>query len=214
MLDAEKLVETQRLYSRLCDYWHEVDTNRGRDAASYYTEGAMFVTSKTSYVGRTQIAEFYRWRAQRGPRVAVHLVNNFRAAFHDDNSATTTWYLTLFADDGEPVLPTAPPILVALVTDQNVRDGEGRWFFSSRSFDTLFEGGVPVTNPVLSIEMSRFVALRQSVPRGHGRMAAFLVAIRRGGTEGPCAPDGLISGHRFIARVERLLASALRVRGA
>jgi hypothetical protein len=154
MYEGARLSETQRLYLQLCDYWHEVDTNGGRNAASYYTEGAAFVTRKTAYVGRDQIAEFYSWRAQQGPRVAVHLVNNFRATFHDDQTATTTWYLTLFAHDGEAVLPTAPPILIALVTDHNVRETNGRWLCSRRSLETLFEGGVPVTNPVLPTAVS------------------------------------------------------------
>lgn len=155
MVEAEQLLETQRLYARLCEYWHEVDTNWGRNAASFYTEDAAFVTRKASYVGRDEIAEFYRWRSQQGPRIAVHLVNNLRAQFHDDGSATTTWYLTLFAHDGEPVLPTSPPILIALMTDENVRDSQGVWLCSRRHFETLFEGGAAVTNPVLPREAGR-----------------------------------------------------------
>jgi hypothetical protein len=124
-------------------------SGEGRNAAVYYTADAVFVTRKASYVGRAQIAEFYSWRAQRGPRLAVHLINNFRATFHDDETASSTWYLTLFAHDGVAVLPTAAPILIAHVTDQYVRNAVSQWHCSYRSFETLFEGGVPVTNPVL-----------------------------------------------------------------
>ena len=149
MLDTLKLTETQKLYAQLCDYWHDVDTNWGRNAGLYYTEDAVFETKKTNYVGRAKIEEFYRWRLDKGPRVAVHLVNNFRVEFLDESNATSTWYLTLFARDGEPVLPTAPPILICLMTDRNVKGADGRWLCSRRTFDTWFEGGVPTTNPVL-----------------------------------------------------------------
>ena len=47
---------------------------------------------------------------KRGKRLAVHAVNNFRAQFEDENHATCTWYMLLYAADGVAVLPTHPRI--------------------------------------------------------------------------------------------------------
>lgn len=149
MNDAEKVTATLTLQAQLADYWHDVDTNWGRNAGDYYTDDAVFETLKTSYHGRAKIQEFYQWRLDRGPRVAVHAFTNFRAVFEDDTHATSTWYLHLYALDGKPVLPTAPPIQIALMTDKCVRGSDGIWRYAHRKFGSLFEGGAPTTNPIL-----------------------------------------------------------------
>jgi hypothetical protein len=149
MTDAEKMAATVHLQGLLADYWHDVDTNWGRNAGDYYTEDAIFETSTTKYTGRAMIQEFYQYRLNRGPRVAVHAFTNFRVAFHDDTHATSTWYLHLYAHDGEPILPAAPPIQIALMTDKCLKGHDGKWRYTHRLFRSLFEGGVPTTSPVL-----------------------------------------------------------------
>lgn len=146
---TERLLATQELSALLMEYWHDVDTNWGRNAGSYYTEDALFEGPEASYRGRAKIEQFYRWRETRGKRVAVHAASNFRVAFEDDNHATCTWYLILYAADGEPILPTHPPITVSLVTDKVQRGSDGRWLYSGRRFVTWFQGGTPPTNPNL-----------------------------------------------------------------
>ncbi|HTM77401.1 MAG TPA: hypothetical protein VL133_07210, partial [Devosia sp.] len=69
MIDQARLAVTQELQLLLADYWHDVDTNWGRNAGSYYTDDAVFETIKTSYRGRKQIEAFYQYRLDRGPRV-------------------------------------------------------------------------------------------------------------------------------------------------
>ena len=149
MNELDRLIATQQLHARLSDYWYDVDTNWGRNAGDYYTDDAVFETSRTSYRGKAKISEFYQWRIDRGPRVAVHAFTNFRVVFHDADHATSTWYLLLFAHDGKPVLPTAPPNQIALMTDTCVRGADGVWRYSHRKFDSMFEGGAPTTNPIL-----------------------------------------------------------------
>ena len=149
MTDTEKLAATLQLQLQLADYWHDVDTNWGRTAGDYYTDDAVFETSRTSYNGKAKIREFYQWRLDRGPRVAVHAFTNFRVKFEDDHNATSTWYLHLYANDGEPILPTAPPIQIALMVDKCVKGSDGKWLYKHRKFGSLFEGGVPTTSPIL-----------------------------------------------------------------
>jgi hypothetical protein len=116
MNEIDKVIATQQLHAQLSDYWHDVDTNWGRNAGDYYTDDAVFETNRTSYHGKAKIREFYQWRIDRGPRVAIHAFTNFRVVFHDDSHATSTWYLLLFAQDGKPIMPTAPPIQIALMS--------------------------------------------------------------------------------------------------
>ncbi len=149
MNTTERMLATQELYTRLMDYWYDVDTNWGRKAGQFYTEDAVFEGTAASYRGRAKIEQFYAWRLKRGPRVAVHVVNNFRAVFQDDTHATCTWFLTLYAADGKPVLPTHPPIQIAHITDTCIKGEDGQWRYSYRKFENLFEGGTPTTNPNL-----------------------------------------------------------------
>jgi hypothetical protein len=141
----ERLRITRELEATLVDFWYDVDTNWGRRAGEFYTEDGVFEASEQTYRGRARIEEFYRYRLGRGPRVAAHTVSNFRAVPESPNAATSTWYLILYAQDGAPILPTAPPIQIALATDRCVRCEDGRWRYKHRKFEVWFKGGVPTT---------------------------------------------------------------------
>ena len=139
----------QELQALLHDYWHDVDANWGRNAGTYYTDDADFVGEAATYSGRAKIQAFYSWRVAQGPRLAVHAVNNFRVESLEADRARATWYLLLYAANGEPVLPTHPPITISLVTDDYVRGADGEWLCARRAFKTLFQGGAPAHNPKL-----------------------------------------------------------------
>jgi hypothetical protein len=141
----DKLRIAAELQGMLADFWHDVDTNWGRQAADFFTEDGVFEASERSYVGRSKIEQFYRYRQDRGARVAVHSVANFRAEPSGPNEAMCTWYLILYACDGEPILPAAPPIQIALATDHCLRGKDGRWRYHHRKFSTLFKGGAATT---------------------------------------------------------------------
>lgn len=144
----DRIRARQELEMLLIDYWHDVDTNWGRNAHEYYTEDGIFESTRASYHGRQKIKAFYQYRVDRGPRVAVHAVTNFRVELESATKATCHWFLLLHANDGKPILPTAPPIQIAHMTDQCVKV-DGRWLYAHRKFETWFEGGVPTTNPNL-----------------------------------------------------------------
>lgn len=149
-LDKERLVLTHELQALLIDYWHDVDTNWGRNAPEYYTPEGIFVGPSASYHGKEKIRAFYTWRETRGARSVVHAVHNFQAVFDGaPDKALCHWFLMLYAADGKPILPTHPPIQIAYMTDRLIRlDNEG-WKVTYRRFDTWFEGGTPATNPTL-----------------------------------------------------------------
>ena len=135
----------QELEMLLADYWHDVDVNFGRNAADFYEEDAVFHSQYVRHEGREQIRKFYQFRRDRGARTAVHVATNFRVESFTETEAVTTWYMQLFAHDGTPVHPTAPPIQIAFMTDVCRRQPDGRWLYKERKFDILFEGGVPTT---------------------------------------------------------------------
>jgi ketosteroid isomerase-like protein len=146
---TERLLATVELESLLADYWHDVDTNWGRTAHDYYTDDAVFIGPEASYQGKAKIREFYAWREQRGARTVIHAVNNFRAVFGSPTQATCSWYLSLYAADGLPILPTHAPITISMMTDKCIKVADGRWLYTYRRFVTWFQGGTPPTNPKL-----------------------------------------------------------------
>ena len=152
LIDEDRLKLTQVLHHLLIDYWHDVDTNWGRNAPNYYTQDGQFVGPAAAYEGREKIRAFYAWREKRGDRTVVHSVQNFQAVFDGSpDKALCHWFLMLYAADGKPVLPTHPPIQIVYMTDRLVNTDEG-WKVTYRKFDVWFEGGTPATNPVLDKE--------------------------------------------------------------
>ena len=148
-ISAERLALTQELHALVIDYWHDVDTNWGRNAPDYYTPDGIFIGSAANYKGREKIRAFYKWRENRGARTVVHSVHNFQAIADGADKALCHWFLMLYANDGTPVLPTHPPIQIAYMTDHLIRDPADGWQLTSRKFETWFEGGTPTTNPNL-----------------------------------------------------------------
>jgi len=130
----------------LLDYWHEVDTNWGRQAHEFFTADGVFRNSVgKAREGQDAIKEFYGMRHDRGPRVVRHVVTNLRVQPAVGEEVTSSWILQIFASDGEPPLPSEPAILLADVTDVCRRDAGGRWRYVSRRIDGLFKGEKPTT---------------------------------------------------------------------
>lgn len=152
--DPARAELTAYLQVMLGDYWHDVDTNWGRNAAMFYTEDAVFHGSKSTYRGRSEIAAFYRWREERGARQAVHAFANLRVVQLSETEAESTWYLLLYAGDGPAPLQSGAPNLVALMTDSLVRQPDGNWLYASRRFSPIFESATGTTNPDAS-QLSR-----------------------------------------------------------
>jgi len=57
-IGEDRLALTQHQHALLIESWHDVDTNRGRNAPDYYSEDAEIVGSKNSYRGREKIRAF------------------------------------------------------------------------------------------------------------------------------------------------------------
>jgi hypothetical protein len=145
-MDAAKKREIAfDLHNKLVAYWHDVDFNWGLNAASYYTEDGVFESGGVApYTGRGEIEEFYAFRRDRGARVALHAIVNFRCEVESETSANGAWVCMLYAHDGEAPQPTAPPINVSLVKDVYVLQ-DGEWLVKRRTWNGMFKGGAAAT---------------------------------------------------------------------
>ncbi|MBO9711774.1 hypothetical protein [Sphingomonas sp.] len=138
----ERAIATAELEMGLADFWHDVDTNWGRDAGSYYAPEAVYASGRLHLEGRDKIQDFYSWREGRGARVAVHAFSNFRAEFDDAGGATAHWYMLLWAADGEAPLESRVPTRISRATETFRWDeGEQRWLCTRRELVNLFKGG-------------------------------------------------------------------------
>ncbi len=152
MTPEQRAIETQVLYQNLVDYWYEVDLKGGTGVSAMYVEDGIFQAGPGKpLVGRAQIEQFYAWRQDRGTRISRHVVANFRAEFADARHATTYHIMMLYAADGQPVLPSAPPIFIGDGIDRCVKGEDNVWRYLERSFTPLFMGGVAPTVPPESI---------------------------------------------------------------
>ena len=129
------------------DYWFDVDHRWGRHASEMYLNAGVFEIGDERMQGREAVRAFYGWREGRGARVARHVISNLRVMPRAQDHADVDAILCLYAADGAPVLESKPPILLADVTAECVRDVDGRWRFASHLLQPVFAGGAPITVP-------------------------------------------------------------------
>ncbi|HEY4214439.1 MAG TPA: nuclear transport factor 2 family protein [Steroidobacteraceae bacterium] len=151
MTPEQRAAASQVLYMNMIDYWYEVDLNGGAGVSEMYVEDGIFHGGGKPLVGRAAIEQFYTWRTNRGARISRHVITNFRAEFTDETHAMTYCVMMLYAADGTPVLPSAPPIIITDLIDRCVKCDDGKWRYIERTFVPLFMGGAPTTVPPESI---------------------------------------------------------------
>ena len=151
MTPEQRAAATQVLYMNMIDYWYEVDMKGGAGVSQMYVEDGIFNGGGKPLVGRAAIEQFYTWRQDRGARTSRHVITNFRAEFADETHATTYCVMMLYAADGVPILPAAPPIITTDLIDRCVKCDDGKWRYIERTFVALFMGGAAPTVPPESI---------------------------------------------------------------
>ena len=154
MTPEQRASATQVLYMNMIDYWYAVDLKGGAGVSEMYVEDGIFNGGGKPLIGRAAIEQFYTWRQDRGARTSRHVITNFRAEFADETHATTHCVMMLYAADGPPVLPSAPPIIITDLIDRCVKCDDGKWRYLERTFVPLFMGGTPATVPPDSISES------------------------------------------------------------
>lgn len=147
MSKFDRLAVSAELEAMNIDYWYQVDHCWGQTAHEYFEPGGTFAIGGRAFAGRDEIREFYGWRKSRGDRTVRHVITNFHVLHAEDGRAKTTSILSIYAADGNPVLPSHPPIQLSDLDDECILGPDNRWLYRSRHIVPLFEGGVPVTLP-------------------------------------------------------------------
>ena len=141
MIKSALLALRYELESLCVDFWYEVDINGAGHAPDYYVDDAVFESSVREYRGRAEIEAFYRRRHAPGSRVSLHVINNFRIEPESDSRVRCQYILSLFAADGTPVLPSRPPVMLALVEEVVLKQSDGSWRYASRRVHPQFRDG-------------------------------------------------------------------------
>ena len=145
--DPDRAAILQHLIALETDYWFDVDFNWGRSAHTLYTDDGIFVIGDSRMEGREAVAQFYRWREERGVRTARHVIINFRLESAAGGNATLRCLLLLYAADGAPVLPSLPAIMIADVVSDCSCTADGCYRFRSHVLSPVFMGGAAPTVP-------------------------------------------------------------------
>lgn len=129
----------QELWALECRYWHDVDSNTGREAHTFYSDDATFDigTPDNRFEGRAAIKGFYDRRRAVGIRTTRHIVTNFDLIERGATSATSRSIMSLIGADGAPPQPSRPAILIAESTNRYLRLNGG-WLVQARIFQNLF----------------------------------------------------------------------------
>jgi uncharacterized protein (TIGR02246 family) len=130
------------------EFWYRVDHVSGDGVADLFTEDGVYSVANGQNAGRDAIAESYRQRAARGPRLSRHVQTNLRVTFDSPTEARGLSILTLWADDGEAPLDLRMPISVTDVEDQYVEEADGAWRIRHRHLRQVFVGDRPGVLPM------------------------------------------------------------------
>ncbi|MEJ7932350.1 nuclear transport factor 2 family protein [Ramlibacter sp. AN1015] len=132
---------------RLIDYWWDVDANGARGALAFYTDDCVYDMCGHVMRGPAAVGDYYAFRDARGDRLVRHVLTNLSARVVDAGAVALRGVLTVYAADGLPVLPSAPPILIADNLARFVQCPDGVWRMREHTIAPLFRGGVPVLVP-------------------------------------------------------------------
>jgi ketosteroid isomerase-like protein len=132
---------------RLIDYWWDVDRNEAKNALDFYTDDCVYLMCDQQMKGHSAIEAYYRFREARGRRLVRHVLTNVRVRITTEDCATVDGVLSVYANDGVPVLPSAPPIMVADTECEFMLGADGKWRMRTHQITALFTGGVKVLVP-------------------------------------------------------------------
>jgi len=132
-------------------HWYDVNLNGGQTVHELYAADGRFIVGRQERHNREEIRIFYEARRKRGVRTARHLVSNFLLLpGGDDRRASAVGLICLHAGDQPPLLPSKPPILIADLASEFVKEEDGIWRFSSHILRPVFVGDDPFVQHAVS----------------------------------------------------------------
>jgi hypothetical protein len=150
------------LYCLEARYWHEVDSNGGRNAHEFYVPDGLLVVGHNRFQGQDQIREFYTWCEHHcttmGSSIKTmrHLISNLFIGSSDGRSAKVLGIVSLYGAAARPPARSKPPMLVADLINECVLDDNSGWHFKSHMLHPVFMSHE--TPPSIAIDTIRAVA--------------------------------------------------------
>jgi hypothetical protein len=120
------------LYRLEARYWHEVDSNCGRNAHEFYVPDGLMVVGHNHFEGREKIREYYAWRQCQVTtgicsQTTRHLISNLFIESCDGWCVKVMGIVSFYGASGRPPAPQSkPPILVADLINECILDDESR----------------------------------------------------------------------------------------
>jgi hypothetical protein len=123
--------------------WFEIDHSDGATVPNFFTDDAELTFFGHTVRGRAEIAEVYRARTARGPRVSRHLATNLHVVHSEPATVRAQSVVVLHAEDGRAPIRSTAPLLVADVHDLFVRPTAGSvapygWLLAARRLEHCF----------------------------------------------------------------------------
>jgi hypothetical protein len=137
-------VALEELNTAFC---YHLDHNEVDALLALFTDDVFYTHGARRSNGKAELEQVFRSRTAQTPRTARHLYSGLKIEIESASRARGTSVCMTFAQNGEPPLAPAIPILVADFEDLYERGDEGRWRFRERHIHRIFVDS-PMSVPV------------------------------------------------------------------
>jgi len=128
-------VALEELNTAFC---YHLDHNEVEALLDLFTDDVFYTHGPRHTRGKAELEQVFRSRTATTPRTARHMYSGLKLEIESATRARGTSVCMTFAQNGEPPLAPAIPILVADFEDRYERDGDGRWRFRERHIHRIF----------------------------------------------------------------------------
>jgi hypothetical protein len=137
-------VALEELNTAFC---YHLDHNEVDKLLELFTDDVFYTHGPRRSHGKAELEQVFRSRTAASPRTARHLYSGLKLDIESALRARGTSVCMTFAQNGEPPIAPAIPILVADFEDLYECGADGRWRFRERHIHRIFVDS-PESTPV------------------------------------------------------------------
>jgi ketosteroid isomerase-like protein len=137
-------VALEELNTAFC---YHLDHDEVEALLDLFTDDVFYTHGPRHTRGKAELEQVFRSRTATTPRTARHMYSGLKLELESAARARGTSVCLTFAQNGEPPLAPAIPILVADFEDLYERGVDGRWRFRERHIKRIFVDS-PASVPV------------------------------------------------------------------
>lgn len=123
-------------------FCYHLDHNEVDELLGLFTDDVFYTHGPRHTRGKAELERVFRSRTATTPRTARHMYSGLKLHIDSESRARGTSVCMTFAQNGEPPLAPAVPILVADFEDLYERGTDGRWRFRERHIHRIFVDSV------------------------------------------------------------------------